>query len=430
MSAEANLITADKFKKVREVDFVNQFTHQSLAKLIEVLGVTRKIPMMEGTTMYVYTVSGTLHSGSVAEGEVIPLSQYEESKTPVGEITLKKWRKAVSAEAIKKTGYQNAVVSTDTKMLKDVQAGIRTDFFSLLNGTITGSSTVTGAGLQEALANAWAKLQVLFEDDTAEAVYFLNPLDVAPYLAKANISTQTAFGMNYVEDFLGLGTVIMSSRITQGTFVATAKQNIVMYYLTMGGDIADAFSLTADELGYIGIKSGYQNEERAQIESLVMSGIQFFVEYAAGVIKGEIDDSFLTDLTVAPDADNKTYPWTDKTPSDFQSDIAVNGGEVTGELKFMDGGLSPSGPLAGDGYFLALKYSNFASGLTYANVKVGLVPSASGMALQTLDSDMDSVFKITDKDNQKVKVVQEDANGHKNIQYFGLSGLTLENAGA
>lgn len=292
MSAEDRLITAAKMKKVREVDFTQQFTHQSLAKLIEVLGVTRKIPMMEGTTMYLYTISGELQSGVVTEGDIIPLSQYEETKTPVGEIVLKKWRKAVSAEAIKKTGYNNSVVNTDAKLLKDVQAGIRTDFFSLLNNTITGSTSVTGAGLQEALANAWAKLQVLFEDDTAEAVHFLNPLDVAPYLAKANISTQTAFGMNYVEDFLGLGTVIMTSRITQGTFVSTAKQNIIMYYLTMGGDVADAFDLTTDETGYIGIKSGYQNEERAQIESLVMSGIQFFVEYAAGVVKGEIDDSF------------------------------------------------------------------------------------------------------------------------------------------
>ena len=293
MGAEDNVIKAADLKKVREVDFTQQFAHNSLAKLIEVLGVTRKIPMMEGSTMYLYTISGELvNDGVVAEGDVIPLSKYEEVKTPVGEITLKKWRKGVTAEAIKKTGFNNAVTNTDAKLLKDVQAGVRSDFFGLLNNSITGSTSITGAGLQEALANAWAQLQVKFEDDTAEAVYFLNPLDVAPYLAKANISTQTAFGMNYVEDFLGLGTVIMSSRITQGTFVATAKQNIIMYYLTMSGDIAQAFDLTTDETGYIGIKSGYQNEERAQIESLVMSGIQFFVEYAAGVIKGEIDDSF------------------------------------------------------------------------------------------------------------------------------------------
>lgn len=126
-----------------------------------------------------------------------------------------------------------------------------------------------------------------------------------------------------------------------------------------------------------------------------------------------------------------TYPWTALTPADFQSDIAVNDGEVTGELKFIEGGLSPSGPLAGDGYFLALKFSNFASGLTYANVKVGLVPSSTSMAPVTLDSDCDVVFKITDKDSQKVKVVQSDNAGHKNVQLIGLSGLELEDpAGA
>lgn len=287
-TAETNLITADKMKRVREVDFVQQFTHNSLNKLMEVLGVTRKIPMMEGTTMYLYTTSGTLQDGTVGEGEVIPLSQYEVTKTPIGEITLHKWRKASSAEAIKKSGYDAAVRDTDAALLKDVQKGIRNDFFTFLNGTITSSVTATGAGLQAALANAWGKLQVAFEDDTAEAVYFLNPEDVSAYLGTANISVQTVFGMNYVENFLGLGTVIMSSRITKGTFVATAKQNLILYYLTMNGDVAAAFSLAADETGYIGIKSGYQNEERAQIESLVMDGLQIMVEYAAGVVKGTI----------------------------------------------------------------------------------------------------------------------------------------------
>ena len=287
-SAETNLITQAQMAKAREIDFVNRFTHTSLAKLIEVLGVTRKIPMMEGTTMYVYTTSGTLQSGAVPEGEVIPLSRYATTKTPVGEITLKKWRKAASAEAIKKSGYEAAVRDTDAALLKDVQAGIRTDFFTLLNGSITGSVTATGVGLQAALADAWGKLQVAFENDSAEAVYFLNPLDVSEYLGKAQVTMQTAFGMTYIENFLGLGTVILNSNITKGTFIATAKENIVMYYLTMNGDIADAFSLTADELGYIGIKSGYATEERAQIETLVMDGIQFFVEYAGGVVKGTI----------------------------------------------------------------------------------------------------------------------------------------------
>jgi len=62
------------------MDFIPQFAHTSLAKLIEVPGVTRKIPMQEGTTMYTYTTAGTLQSGAVDEGKVIPLSQYQRNK--------------------------------------------------------------------------------------------------------------------------------------------------------------------------------------------------------------------------------------------------------------------------------------------------------------------------------------------------------------
>lgn len=290
-AAETGLITQDKMKKAREVDFVLQFQHNSLAKLLEVLGVTRRIPMMEGTTLYYYKTTGELQDGSVPEGEIIPLSQYKTDKIPVGEITLKKWRKAASAEAIKKSGYEAAVQDTDAALLRDVQSTVRGDLFGYMNDAIAGSTPVAGNGLQAALAAAWGQLQVKFEDDTAEPVYFVNPLDISEYLANANVTTQTVFGMNYIQDFLGLGTVIVSSRVTKGTFLATAKQNIIMYYLTMNGDIAATFGLTADELGFIGISSGNPNKERAQAETLVMCGIQIMVEYAEGVVKGTIGGS-------------------------------------------------------------------------------------------------------------------------------------------
>ena len=288
-TAENNLIKAAQMRKVREVDFVERFSGNILTKLMEALGVTRKIPMMEGTTMYVYKTTGTLQDGNVEEGAVIPLSQYERTKTPIGEITLKKWRKAASAEAIKKSGFTEAVTLTDAKLLNDVQKGVRTDFFNFLtglDGTIVGAST-----LQAVIAKTWGQLQVLFEDDSVSAVHFINPLTIADYLATATISTQTAFGMQYIEDFLGMGTVVMNSHIPQGMIYSTAKENLILYYLTMNGDVANAFDLTADQTGFIGIKSGYQNEERAQIESLVMSGIQFLVEYADGVVVGQIDST-------------------------------------------------------------------------------------------------------------------------------------------
>lgn len=288
-SAETNLIKAAQMRKVREVDFVERFGGNILPKLMEALGVTRKIPMQEGTTMYVYKTVGTLQSGAVPEGEIIPLSQYERTKTAVGEITLKKWRKAATAEAIKKSGYVEAVNLTDAKLLNDVQKGIRSDFFEFLTGL--DGQVVAGDTLQKVLAGTWGQLQVLFEDDAVSTVHFMSPLTISDYLGTAQITMQTAFGMNYIEDFLGMGTVVMNSNIPKGMVFSTAQDNLILYYLTMNGDVARAFDLTADETGYIGIKSGYQNEERAQIESLIMSGIQLLVEYADGVVVGQIDST-------------------------------------------------------------------------------------------------------------------------------------------
>lgn len=73
-----------------------------------------------------------------------------------------------------------------------------------------------------------------------------------------------------------------------------------------------------------------------------------------------------------------------------------------------------------------MKFSNFSEGLTYENVTVKLDPSSTGMAPVTLDSDKNCVFKISDKDNQRIYVTQTASNGEKRTQIFGLSGLTLE----
>ena len=297
--AETNLITQSQMVKVREVDFVERFTGTILKKLLEALGVTRKIPLIEGTSLYVYKTTGTLQNGAVPEGEIIPLSQYERIKEQIGEITINKWRKAVTAEAIKKSGYNEAVNETDKKMLLDIQTGIRTKFFNFLNGL--DGTVVGGTTLQAVIAKTWGQLQVLFENDAVEVVHFINPLTIADYLATATITMQTAFGMNYIEDFLGMGTVVMNSQIPVGHVISTAKDNIILYYLTMNGEVAQAFNLTSDETGYIGVHSS-QTDARAQLEIIAMSGLQFLVEYADGVVLGQIDSTpSLGSVTVTSD---------------------------------------------------------------------------------------------------------------------------------
>ena len=284
MAAEENLIKKADLVRAREIEFVTLFG-DSIKKLVEALGVTRKIPKQAGYTLKTYKATGTLQDGTVAEGDLIPLSKYQTQAVSYAEIVLKKWRKATSAEAIIEKGYDQAVQMTTDRMLKDVQKGIRTDFFTFL---ATGTGSATGATFQAALAQAWGKLQVLFEDDSIEAVYFMNPLDVADYLATAQITTQTAFGMTYVENFLGLGTVIFDSKVKEGEIYATAKDNIVLYYVPVNGaDLGNAFSFTADQTGLIGIHEE-ADYKHMTAEDTVMSGVVLFAERLDGIVKSTI----------------------------------------------------------------------------------------------------------------------------------------------
>ena len=282
--AETNLITQEDLARVRMIDF-NLMFNGSLTKMTEALGITRKITVQDGAVLKQLKVTGTLESGVVAEGELIPLSKYETEEITVGEVKLNKWRKSTSAEAILKGGYDQAVGATTDQMLKDIQKTIRTSLFAFMG---TGTGTAEGTGLQASLANAWGKLAVLFEDDAVDTVYFVNPLDVADYLGSATITMQTAFGMSYIENFLGLGTVMLNSSVPQGKFYATAKDNIIMYYVNVNtSEIGRVFGLTTDETGYIGI-SEYPDKDTATVDDLVVSGVTFFPERIDGIVVGTI----------------------------------------------------------------------------------------------------------------------------------------------
>jgi hypothetical protein len=283
--AEANLIKKADLAKAREIEFTYNFS-EGVRKLTEALGVTRKIAKQAGTVLKAYKAVGTLESGEVAEGEVIPLSKYATEPVTFGEITLKKWRKATSAEAIVERGYDQAVEMTTDRMLRDVQKAIRADLFGFL---ATGTGEASGADFQAVLAQAWGQLQVKFEDDGGNSmVYFVNPLDIADYLAEASITTQTAFGMTYVEDFLGLGTVIMNASVPKGKIYATAKENIVLYYIPVNGaDLGEAFEFTSDETGYIGIHESPDYTNMTASDTVV-NGMVFFAERIDGVVVGTI----------------------------------------------------------------------------------------------------------------------------------------------
>lgn len=131
----------------------------------------------------------------------------------------------------------------------------------------------------------------------------------------------------------------------------------------------------------------------------------------------------LNNLTVkGADSDAEYY---DHVVSTYQSNITVSGGKIKGTLKYVEGGLAPSGYLSGSGYFLALSlYDNNFSG--YDSVKVGLKPSqGSGLVEIINDPDKVIVMKITDIKKQKFKIVSSKSGHPDNTQVFSLSELTL-----
>ena len=419
--AEQNLITKAQMAKVRELDYAQKFG-ENVDNLIKMLGITRKIAVTAGTVLKVKKVTGTLQSGIVGEGETIPLSQYETNWEPVAEATLLKWRKAASAEAIMKGGYDQAINDTDNKMILDIQKGIRSQFVNFL---ATGTGTASGNGLQAALANAWGKLAVKFEDDDIKAVYLLNPMDVSDYLATANITVQTAFGLNYVENFLGLGTVIMTGAIPQGTFYATAADNIVLYYVNASeaNGLGGAFDFTTDsETGYIGLheKAEYDN---LTAQTVAVCGITLFAEMPDGVFVGSFQSEPLAPVTLSILPSNASVYGVDV--ADIQDNVSLANKKVTGTLKYLDGDNAIVNEW-GEGNFLAVTFTA-ANWSAYDSVKVGLEPTQGSGLVELIGhlDDLDSVFKIGNDVTQKFVI--ESKKGTKTLkQVFDLSGLELE----
>lgn len=308
-AVDESTIKAEDLAKVRDVDFTERFS-ADLGTLMKMLGVTRKIEKKAGEVLKVYKVTGTLENGTVAEGEVIPLSKYSTTYTAIGEAELKKWRKVTTAEAISEKGYGQAVNDTNARMLKDIQKGIRSTFVNFLG---TGTGAAAGVGLQAAMAQVWGQMQVLFEDTSIETVYFMNPLDVADYLGSAQISTQTAFGMSYIENFLGMGTAILASDIPKGKIYATAAENIVLYYIPVtSADMAQGFALTSDATGLVGIHTG-PTYDNLSVETVAASGVGLFAEKLDGIVIGTINatdatggDGGLDNLSVTSAAGTNT----------------------------------------------------------------------------------------------------------------------------
>lgn len=284
MGAELNTTITTDIAMAQSIDLVARF-NGGLGKLLEALGVTQKIPMSVGMKIKTYKTAKDVKTAAVAEGDVIPLSKVQLMPDKEYELTIDKYRKRVTGEAIQRSGFDMAVNRTDEELLKEIQKGIRTKLFDFLK---TGTGTGKGKGLQAALAQCWGKVQTAFEDDGVNTIVFANPMDVADYIGGANITVQTQFGMTFITGFIGV-TIITNTSVPKGTLYATAPENLKFAYIPAGNsEVAKVFDLTTDETGFIGVT--HQPVVGAlSLDTVMVTGATIFAERLDGVFKVAIE---------------------------------------------------------------------------------------------------------------------------------------------
>ena len=282
-AAETGASLSTDLEPAISIDFTSRIS-QNIRELRDLLGVTNLIPMSAGTDIKVYKWTVEELASQVGEGEVITPTKVKRALGQTITLDLDKYRRVTTAESIQKVGRTIAVNESDDQLIKKVQKAVKTSLYTMLKA---GTGSASGASLQIVLANLWAKLQEYYEDEDVTPIFFINQQDVADYLGTAQITMQTAFGFTYIENFLGLGTAIVSPQVTAKQPIATAKENIRGAYVPMSGDVARTFNLTADETGLIGMTHSTATST-ATVDTLIMSCVKFVPDFADGVFKGTI----------------------------------------------------------------------------------------------------------------------------------------------
>lgn len=280
--------------QARELDFVSRFS-KNWDALREILGIMRPIKKQAGTQLVSYTATVNLEDGDVPAGAVIPYSKATVVETTKADLSLKKYAKAVTVEDVDKYGVEVAVQKTDEAFLNELQTVVMDDFYNTLTGdtyALTGAYGTFQMAVSMAIGKVKDKFKKMHKNITSTVVW-VNTLDAYEYLGAANITIQSLFGIEYVKDFLGADTMIISSEIPKGKVIAIPSDNLDLYYVDPSTEFAKlGLVYTTDgDTNLIGfhIQGNYGT---AVGENFALMGMTLWFEYADGVAIIDIDDSF------------------------------------------------------------------------------------------------------------------------------------------
>lgn len=290
MAAKTNVTTTAQYTTTaREVDFVTRF-NDNWDALRTILGIMRPIRKAPGTKLVSYKaeVDGGLKGGStVAEGDEIPFTKMKVAPVAYGDIEVSKYAKSVTIESVAKYGAEVAVEKTDDAFLVALQNKILGDFYTFL---ATGSLALTPKTWQQALAQAKGKVLAKFmgmDKDVTEVVGFANIMDFYDYLGDKEITTQTMFGLTYVQNFLGYSTLFLlpDKYVASGKVIATPVENIDLYYVDPSDSDFAKLGLNytvKGETNLIGVhvEGDYS---RATGDMYAIMGMKLWAEYLDGI---------------------------------------------------------------------------------------------------------------------------------------------------
>lgn len=270
----------------REIDFVTRFGANWDA-LMKILGIMRPVRKTPGTRLVSYSASVALESGAVEPGNVIPYSKSTVAKAVEQDLTLEKYAKAVPIEDVNLYGAQIAIEKTDEAFKNELQSKVLTSFFTFLKtGTLTNTESTFQMGLAMARGLVIDKFNKL-RRTVSNVVGFCNVLDAYKYLGSANITVQTAFGISYIENFMGYSTLFLMSApdIPEGKIIALPVENIDLYYIDPSDSEFARLGLVytvAGETNLIGFHAN-GNYSTAVGESFALMGMALWAEYLDGI---------------------------------------------------------------------------------------------------------------------------------------------------
>ena len=290
--AENNLNTMADLGEIKSIDFVNKFS-KNINELLQLLGVTRRETLTNDLKIKTYKWSVDLDGTNPAEGETIPLSKVTRVVDQEYTVAWFKKRRVTTAEAIARHGAARAITESDKRIMREIQNGIKNDFFTFLK---TKPAKVKGVGLQKALAQSWAKIATFNEFEGSPIVSFVSSLDVATYLGDTAVGADASnvFGFTLLKNFLGMQNVIVMPSVPVGKVYTTAVENLVFAALDVnGGDLGGLFADYTDETGLIAATRG-REISNLTYESVFFGANVLFAEIPEGVVEATIEAPAVT----------------------------------------------------------------------------------------------------------------------------------------